>query len=430
MPRKTARPSHVHKREIHNLPQSVKQEATRPSKNKEQEKITLESKTKAITDSLSKNSVSSNTHDKNHVKPTNSSSDEQKRSTTLYGRIYNLSKRSRVYLVKNATLALPGIIVSIILMLLGIKETPKTVPLFIIVEQHPVGSPLIGSVLLLFGIVPLIISFLPEPNNNSRIPKHGLDWRSQRWIVATAASTISFFLSSTLLAVVLIRPVWCPTTLCAPPERIPIIHGFHDNNLEIYFTAFQGASYVIPGDPTQYSLANLPQSEKSQSIGAVLIGGKSVLPYRIVLGIHSIQQGSFGLIIKKVELVIGQVPLVPDPLKVANVGIQRTYQSNVYQVNYVRENSGLTLAATYLPNGYFQPGLYVQLLPGESDELDVQVNSKVSVDLKFRIQVTYRVFNETETHTLLLPNLFEAVFSRKSNWHPYKLQAGHLVASP
>src|SRR5437868_8324728 len=132
---------------------------------------------------------------------------EHKGSTTLYGRLYSLAKRGRTYLVTQLGIILP----SIILMLLGFKELPQSIPLLTIVKQYPVGSPVIGGILLLVSLTALLISFGPEPKENGNVPKRSKDWPSWRWRIATAMSTTSFIFSSTLLAIVLIRPPWCPS---------------------------------------------------------------------------------------------------------------------------------------------------------------------------------------------------------------------------
>jgi hypothetical protein len=46
------------------------------------------------------------------------------------------------------------------------------------------------------------------------------------------------------------------------------------------------------------------------------------------------------------------------------------------------------------------------------------------------MQVTYHVIGELAEHTLILPNIFEIIFSDSANWHQYQLNSdGHLVAT-
>lgn len=82
-----------------------------------------------------------------------------------------------------------------------------------------------------------------------------------------------------------------------------------------------------------------------------------------------------------------------------------------------------TLPALYVR----QPFGHVLLGPNETDALDIQVDSREVVDLQFKIQITYRIINESQSPTLTLPDVFEVVFSDGSNWHPWHLDADHLV---
>ncbi len=69
----------------------------------------------------------------------------------------------------------------------------------------------------------------------------------------------------------------------------------------------------------------------------------------------------------------------------------------------------------------------IELAPGEADQLIIQVSSHMIADLHFRAQVTYRVSNESQLHVLLLPHVFEVVFSDNSNWHEYQLENGRFL---
>lgn len=216
---------------------------------------------------------------------------------------------------------------------------------------------------------------------------------------------------------VLIRPPWCPAALCPVTPPLP---GVHDANLDLYFTTVQSTYHVIPDDPAKYSLKNLPRSSN-----ALLLGEQQPPPYRVVLGIHSLQQGRFGVLIQEVDLVVDQMGPIPSPLKVW-AEQQRNYSTNVFAVTYSTQEPGTSIPATYVtfPDGN------VQLVPGETDELDLQVTSKVAIDLHFQVQVTYRVTNESESHTLTLPNVFELIISDTNNWHLYQLQGGMFTPAP
>ena len=74
------------------------------------------------------------------------------------------------------------------------------------------------------------------------------------------------------------------------------------------------------------------------------------------------------------------------------------------------------------------PTAYTHLVPGESDTLTIQVDSSVPTNLRFRLAVSYRLDNANVEGTVMLPKTFDVAFSDTSNWHPYHLEDGRLVA--
>lgn len=332
-------------------------------------------------------------------------------------RAYKLAR-----LWERGLLTLAGIIMAgIISFLLGFNPVPQTVPLVAIVQRYPLAALVVGGILLFATFSALQISRQPAPKDDGddAEPDLSAGWHLPRLLIATAISTASTTLFLALLAVVLLRPAWCPVALCPAPKVIAITnpHAAHDSNLEVYFTALQSDTFVIPGDPARYTLGNAPQS-----IGAVRYDVKTPQVYRVVFGIHSLQRGRFGMIISQVALVVAQVPPTPQPLNIWDKGAALNYNSDPFLAKYVGQEQGAIIPAVYTP----LPGTHVQLNPGEADEVDLQVASRVPVDLRFQVQVTYRVTNESVEHTLTLPQTFEAVFSDGSNWHPYQL-SGHFV---
>jgi len=175
---------------------------------------------------------------------------------TLYSQVYQLSKSARKYVSKQ----LPLIVPAIFLMLLGFRPLPSSIPLLNIVEAHSVASPIIGAILAVVFLAAMFISFLQEPRgkNGDNTPKHSSRWRIRPLVIATGMSTTSFVISSTLLVIVLIRPAWCPNTLCFFPQIST--YGPHDANLEVDFTAIESPTYVLVNSPSTYSLnsKNLP----------------------------------------------------------------------------------------------------------------------------------------------------------------------------
>lgn len=278
-----------------------------------------------------------------------------------------------------------------------------------------------GSIVVLISLLALFLSRGSAPQDEE--PTANEETRRYHRVVWYAAgiSTSSLLLSFMLVSMVILRPAWCPTALCPAPQLVINPQGVHDSNLEVYSQAIQSPSYFFSGSPALYTLNNLPMDASALRIDTPL-----QKPYRVVLGIHSLQRGRFGLIIEQVVLVVKQVTLVPSPLHVWTQSETRDYHSNLYQGRYEGQDVGARLLAVYTPSNGLIDGR-VQLIPGESDELDIQVTSRVVADLHFQVQVNYRVINESREQTILLPKTFEVIFSNASNWHPYHIQNGHLI---
>lgn len=347
-------------------------------------------------------------------------------STTVYRYMIRLAKSGRSYLVKS----LPALLSSASLMLLGFKEIPKSIPLLSFVSQHRAASPILGAVGLIILVVGLIISLLPEPPSNGGSEQDHRD-SSQRirpWVIATGLSTGSFLLSTTLLLIVLIRPVWCPAALCLAPQ-IPI-YGPHDANLEVNFIALQSPSYVLTRQPSYYSLRDHlpPDSRDPNSIGALRIDEHTSSPlYVVALNIHNLRTEGYSMIIEQVALMIQQAAVTPNPLNVWVQPPSLVYQSgNLYNAVYWGQDSGTVVPATYvrLPAGW------VQLQPLETDTIQLQVTPqlRIATTLRFSIRIIYRYANEAQVHIFTFPKVFVVIFAKASNWHPYHLQDGQFVA--
>jgi hypothetical protein len=288
------------------------------------------------------------------------------------------------------------------------------------VHLHTNFSLLVGGIVVLISVLALFLSRGPDPQDDQPVNEETRRYRQVVWY-ATGISTTSLLFSFLLVGMIILRPVWCPAWLCPAPRLIVNPNGVHDSNLELYFQTVQGSSFVFSGNPAQYTLRNLPMD-----ISALRIDTPQQKPYRVILGIHSLQQGRFGLIIDQVVLMVKQVTLVPLPLRVWTQSEARDYHSNPYEVSYGGQDAGASLLALYTPaNGLLDSR--VQLIPGESDELDIQITSRVVADLYFQVSVKYRVINESKEQTIILPRIFEVVFSNTSNWHPYSIQDGHLI---
>jgi hypothetical protein len=351
--------------------------------------------------------------------------------TMLYQYVYRLSKAAQGYMIKH----LPLIIPSFVLMLLGFKQLPSNIPLLNLAREHRVASPIIGAVLVLLFVAAMIIPLFPKPkpNDENDGSQGSTGWPIRPWVIATGMSTTSFFISSILLLIVLIRPAWCPSTLCLTLAPAPLIYGPHDANLEVDFTAIQSPAYALTKNPAQYSLSsnNLPTSNDRTSIGAVLIDArKTSFPYIVALTIHNLRSTGYTMIIEEVALVVKQIPSTPLPLNVLAQPPSLLYQNtsgNLYNVGYQGQRVNAVLPATYV----HLPGGYVQLKPIETDSLYLQVTPRLvtAIDLRFSVRITYRIANEARRYSFTPPYVFEVVFAKAWNWHPYHLQNGLLVKS-
>ena len=307
---------------------------------------------------------------------------------------------------------------SIIGILFGFNPVPQSVPLLNIFKQHPFLSLILCGILLFTTLSALILSRRLEPRTVGRIAQLQLASNNRLWIGLTGVSTLSFLLCLTLLGMVWFRPSWCPNELC-PLLQVPTsLTGVHDSYLDLYPMAVQSPFFTLPGNPVQYSQNNLPEK-----VGAVNSDIKQPFSYGIVVGVHSLQQGRFGLVIEQVAIAIESVPPMPRQLNVWARSPVVGYLTNFYQVTYRGEQENTKLPAKFVSQLYGG----IVLAPGEADQLSIQVYSRVRADLRFYVEVTYRVSNEWQPHVLRLPQVFEVVFSDNSNWHEYRLENGRFL---
>jgi hypothetical protein len=303
------------------------------------------------------------------------------------------------------------ILAGIVSVIFGLGSIPSTIPVVDVVQRYPLVAVGAGILLVLITLWAFLVArgaptTEPDP---TLVPARG-GGRVPRLAIPTVISTVSTTSFLGLLLLVLVRPMWCPTPLCPAPQLITNMAGVHDTNLEVYFTAVQSAAFVLPGSPSSYASGDLPRSVAAVEIGQQ---ASALPPYRVVIGVHSLQTGAFGLVIEAVTVVIRDVPPVPQTLYVWEAGVPVTYQSNLYEATYLGQSGGSVLVARYAQT----PGGFAELQPGEADDLDVQLDSHVNADLQFQVAVTYRVANDTQVHTLTLPRVFEVVFSDDANWH-------------
>jgi hypothetical protein len=312
---------------------------------------------------------------------------------------------------------------ALIAVLLGLNPAPrslKDVLLMVFVLQHSLLSLIITCGIVLLTLIGLLLFLrLRKPN-----PQPVLAHHLHPWSLVTIASTASFLLCFSLLITVILHPSWCSTSLCPAPQ--PLLHpgGNNDTKLEIYPIALQSTWYVVPSDPTRCR-----QNQLLDCIGALKTDGQSSPPpYHLILGLHSLQEGRFGMTIEEIKLVVQEVSPIPRPLNAWNKLSLIDYgNSDQYQAAYTGQEAGTMLPAEYLR---FKNG-FEHLNPGETNPIDIHLISRVEAHIQFSVQVLYRVDNESRSSSLRLslPHPFEVVFADASNWHLYHLQGEHFVAN-
>jgi transcriptional regulator with XRE-family HTH domain len=230
-----------------------------------------------------------------------------------------------------------------------------------------------------------------------------------------AAACVFAVAAAASLATVAYR--WlCPYPLCSQQP------ASHDQLLDANLTALQAGSYVLPDSPGSYSLGKLPATQGPAAIAAERIDAGD--PYRVAIAVHDLRRGGAGTFIESVRLLLRDVGPAPAPLPVWETGTSLDYTSNPYVARYTGQAPGAALATSYAGK---VPGAHVQLQPGESDELTIQVSSSLPVHLRFQVLLSYRVASELQVRSLLLPGSLQVTFTDGLDWQPYRLQAGRLV---
>lgn len=318
-----------------------------------------------------------------------------------------------------------GLVTWVVALLVGMQPLPGTVPFFNLVHDRPLAVLGVGTTVLAITVAAWWIAHRPVAGSGKPAPgraRHHQRGSSPALVAMAGLSTVSTSMSIALIALVLLQPSWCPSALCPQPP------GPHDQFLESEFTALQTTAYVVRGDPATFSLRDLPDGRLATAAAAQRITGSTPrgadVPYRVAIRVHSLQRGQFGMVIEQVALSIVGAGPPPSPLRVVLAAPAVEYQSNPYAAVYEGQAAGAIVPAQYA--GPVRVG-HVQLAPGESDELSIQVDSRALVDLRFRVRIAYRVVTEGESRTLELPYLFEVVCSDDLNWQPFDFHDGRLV---
>ncbi len=194
-----------------------------------------------------------------------------------------------------------------------------------------------------------------------------------------------------------------------------------DQNLAAHFINTQQSAIALPGDPAKLKHDQLP----TQKVSALCIGQQSEQSIlSITIGISNLRQDQYVLVIEQVQLLVERITFVPRPLYVLIQNPATLSDHNVYRAYYTGQDPNIRIFAKY-DN---PPNDYVFLAFKETDEIiTLQIASLVEVFLSFRVAITYRVANEERSSTLVLPNVFQVIFTHKNNWYPYQMRNGHFT---
>lgn len=189
--------------------------------------------------------------------------------------------------------------------------------------------------------------------------------------------------------------------------------------LSAAFRALECPSFVLPGNPSNYSDGYPPQN-----ICAVLIPQNAASYCTIIVEVQDFQFGGVDIRITAVALKLQPLQITPQPLNIWTPGVSTTYDTYPYHVTYRGQSpdqlQNHLLYATPEQNVILQPA--TRNLPGERDQLSLQIMSTVTVDLQFDIQISYVIADASTVYTKILPQTFHVIFSDRSNWHEYVLQ--------
>lgn len=238
--------------------------------------------------------------------------------------------------------------------------------------------------------------------------------------VATA-STLALI---ALIGVLMVRPTWCPETVC--PPTLASVSGPHDSYVAADVIAIESGTWVISADPASYSLAHLPPSGSRAAVVAARIAPNQAAPadspYRVVVNVHSLRADHGDISIESVSLVVGKVSR-PGRTNVWRKPIPADYTNNPFKAVYAGQTAASFIEARFSGTPAFG---HVSLKPGETDVLSITVSSNVSADVTFQVRVEYRYVGESSTHVFVVPYNLEAIFVEPLDWYEYQLRNGKL----
>jgi hypothetical protein len=315
-----------------------------------------------------------------------------------------------------------SVLTSIANLLAGIQPMPTAVPVLKLLQRNPFLIATLASIALLVTVAAWMANRFNANGGGEMTQPATSPLTNRIWITVSssfaAASTSALIV---LMTLIIFQPAWCPQSLCRQPT------GPHDSSLEVRFTSLQSEAFLLTADPITATIKDMPSPLLPTSVAAVRLA--TGLPRQaaptgsVALLLHNLERSS-PLIMEDVALKPLSAQSVRVPLRVIRVTSSVSYGHNLYQFTYNGELPGQLVSS--LHTGIDALG-HVQLQPGESDEIVVQVASKQLVELRFHIQIVYRKSNESTLHQFELPNDFLMVVSDQLNWQLYTFQGGRIV---
>lgn len=327
--------------------------------------------------------------------------------------------------------AASGALSSVVSILLGLKPPPGRVPLIDAVRAHAWVAVLVALFAFVVAVAALTLNLRPNLLQRLRSVRGGSagggafhDRITQVMSVLASGSTVTLL---ALVGVLLVRPDWCPSDLCARQVAVP---GVHDEHLDVSYSAVQATNFLIPGDPHNYDRKHLPSTTGPTAVPTAEVGaGKAAVgdPLRIQIQVRDLDMSGTGMFIEQVALVVRQAQAIPAQTAVWYQPVGSSdLRVNPHTAVYMGQPAGGAFDATYETN---VPGGHVTLVPGEVDQLTITVQSTVSVRVRFDVQVNYRIASEPRARTLMLGASFDVEFIDPRNWQPYTLSGGSFLSS-
>lgn len=301
-------------------------------------------------------------------------------------------------------------------------------------RSYPAVTALVGAfVVVLTGVAAWIVWHAnpdqPEAQSGGGQQPALLGWalRPQAAYASLGLATASSLAFGGLVGLLVVRPAWCPQAVCAP--TLAAYPGPHDQYLGASVVAVQADTYVIPKDPASYTMANLPATDGPRAVAALLTvpADPTHLPpessYRVAVKLQNLWPDFGDMSIESIALEVDRAAPVGH-VNAWRKGATWKLTNNPFGAQYLGQPAGSRVAAAF--EGRPLLG-HVQLKPGESDTVTIEISSAASIDLTYRVLVTYRSLEQGDLHTFRVPDPVEVWFAGSVDWYEYVLSGGRFT---